>query len=75
MNKANYVFSKEGSLVEVPYVEPTFWKVLVSSQWFQGIMACEGIIWSMWYDMCNIIYGVCKMIYMMIHVTLIAWLS
>ena len=31
MNEANSVFAKEGSLVEVPYVEPSFWEVLMSS--------------------------------------------
>ena len=28
MNEEDSVFAKEGSLVEVPYVEPSFWKVL-----------------------------------------------
>ena len=28
MNEADSVFSKEGSLVEVPCVEPSFWEVL-----------------------------------------------
>ena len=27
MNEADSVFSKEGSLVEVSYVEPSFWEV------------------------------------------------
>ena len=31
MNEANFVFVKEGSLVEVPYFEPSFWEVLMSS--------------------------------------------
>ena len=31
MNEADSVFAKEGSLVEVPYVEPSLWEVLMSS--------------------------------------------
>ena len=31
MNEADSVFAKEGCLVEVPYVEPSFWEVLMSS--------------------------------------------
>ena len=30
MNETDFVFAKEGSLVEVPYVEPSFWEVLMS---------------------------------------------
>ena len=52
MNEAEFVFAKEGSLVEVPYVEPLFWGVLMSSPWFQGLMEYERIIWTTWYDMC-----------------------
>ena len=39
MNEAHSVFVKEGSLAEDPYVEPSFWEVLMSSPWFQGLMA------------------------------------
>ena len=46
---------KEGSIVEVPYFEPLFWKVLISSPWFQGLMAYERMIWTMWYDMYNML--------------------
>ena len=49
------VFVKEGSLVEVPYVDPSFFEVLMSSPWFQGIIAYERMIWTMWYDMCNML--------------------
>ena len=31
MNEADSVFAKEGSLIEVPYVEPSFLEVLMSS--------------------------------------------
>ena len=31
MNKADSVFAKVGSLVEVAYVEPSFWEVLMAS--------------------------------------------
>ena len=41
INKANSVFDKEGSLVEVPYVKPSFWEVLMTSPWFQGLMKYE----------------------------------
>ena len=27
MNETYYVFAKEGSLLEVPYVDPSFWEV------------------------------------------------
>ena len=75
MNEADSVFAKGGSLIEVPYVEPSFWEVLMLSPWFQGLMAYERMIWTMWYDMCNMLCSVCKMICMMMHVTLMAWLS
>ena len=38
MNEVDCVFAKEGSLVEVPYVEPLFWEVLMSIPLFQGLM-------------------------------------
>ena len=41
MNEADSVFAKKGSLVEVPYVEPSFWEVMTSSPWSQGLMAYE----------------------------------
>ena len=31
INEPDSVFAKEGSLVKVPYVEPSFWEVLISS--------------------------------------------
>ena len=43
MNEANNIFTKEGSLVDVPYVEPSFWEFLMLNPWFQGIMAYEGM--------------------------------
>ena len=75
MNEADSVFVKGDSLVEVPYVEPSFWKVLMSSPLIPSLMEYEGMISAMWYAMCDMICVVCKMICMMIHVTLIAWLS
>ena len=75
MNETDSVFAKEGSLVEVPYVEPSFWEVLMSIPWFQGLMTYERMIWTMWYDMCNMLCVVGKMISMMMNVTLMAWLS
>ena len=44
INKTDFVFVKEGSLVEVPYVDPSFWEVQWSSPWFQGLMAYERMI-------------------------------
>ena len=32
--EADYLFAKEGSLVDVPYVEPLFWEGLMSSLLF-----------------------------------------
>ena len=44
MNETGSVFSNEDSLVEVPYVETLFWKVLMLSPRFQGIMAYEWVL-------------------------------
>ena len=44
MNEADFVFGNEESLVKVPYVDPSFWKVLMSSPWFQRLMAYEWIL-------------------------------
>ena len=44
MNEADSMLVKEGSLVEVPYVEPLFWDVLMSSPRFRGLMAYERMI-------------------------------
>ena len=60
MNEADSVFAKEGSLVEVPYVEPSFWNVLMSSAWFQGIMAYE---WMIWQKLCVICYVLWYVLY------------
>ena len=82
MNEADSVFAKEGSLVEVPYVEPSLWEVLMTSPWFQGLMPYEWMIWTtlcvIWIMICamwNMLRDVCKMISLMMHVTLMAWLS
>ena len=82
MNEADYVFAKKGSLVEVPCVEPSFWEVLMSIPWFQGLMEYEWMIWTtlcvtwiMICAMCVLLCVVCKMLSMMIHATLIEWLS
>ena len=50
MNEADSVFAKEISLVEVSYVEPSFWEILMSSPWFQGLMAYGWMIWNMLCD-------------------------
>ena len=75
MNEADSMFANEYSLVEVPYVEPSFLEILISSPWFQSLMAYQGIICTMWYDLCNMLCAICKIICMMMHVSLIAWHS
>ncbi len=60
MNEADSVFAKEGSLVEVPYVEPSLWEVLMSSPWFQGLMTYEWIIWK---KLCVIFYFIWYVLY------------
>ena len=46
MTEADSVFSKEGSLVEVPYIEPSFLEVLMLCQWFKGLMPYGQTIWN-----------------------------
>ena len=53
MNEADSVFANEDYLFEVPYVEPSFWKVLMSSPWFQYLMTYE---WMIWKKLCVIYY-------------------
>ena len=81
MNEPDSVLAKEGSLVKVPYVEPSFWELLMPSQWFQGLMEYERIIWKMLYVICNMLCAMCKMlcvvcnmISMMMNVTPMSWL-
>ena len=59
-----------------------FLEFLMSSRWFRSLMAYEWIIWKMLCLICNILCALCKMlcvlcnmISMMMHVTLMAWLS
>ena len=47
MNEEDSVFAKEGSLVEVWYVEPSFLDVLMTSLWFKGLISYERMIWNM----------------------------
>ena len=54
------VFSNADSLVEVPNVEPSFWKVLMSSLWFKGLMAYE---WMIWKKLCVICYVLWYVLY------------
>ena len=61
INEADSVFSKEGSLVNGPYVEPLFWEVLLSGPCFQSFMAYEQMIWKMSYAICNMLCAMCKM--------------
>ena len=39
MNEAYSVFAKEGFIIEVPYIKPSFWEVQISNPLFQGLMA------------------------------------
>ncbi len=79
MKKADSVFAKEGSLVEVPYVKPSFLEVLMSSPGFHDFMAYERMIRKMLCVICNMLSAMyktlwsgCNMILMMMHVTLMA---
>ena len=57
MNETDSVFEKEDFLVDVPYVEPLFWEVLMLYPWFEGLMAYERMIWK---DlMCYMQYAMC----------------
>ena len=57
MNEADSVFSKEGSVVEVPYVEPSFGEVLMSSPWSEGLMEYERMICGIF--ACYMKYVIC----------------
>ena len=59
MNEEDSVFAKEVSLVEVPYVDSSFWEVLYA-------------ICNLLCAMCKMLYVVRNMISMMMHVTLMA---
>ena len=74
MNAEDSVIAKEGSLEEVPYVEHSFYEVLMSTPSFKDLTANERIIWTMWYAMCNMFSVVCKMTIMIMRVTLMAWI-
>ena len=60
MNEVAFVFGKDGYLVEVTYVEPSFWEKLMSSPLFQSLMAYERMIWNMLGAICNILCAKCK---------------
>ena len=72
MNEADSVFATEGSLVEIPYIEPSFFGILDVMSMIQSLMAYERIIGKMLCGMCKTLYIVCNMIRMMILVTLMA---
>ena len=76
MNEAGSVFAEEGFLVEVPYVEPSFSRVLMSSPWLLGLIAYAWMIWKKLCVICYVLYEdvMCCThydIYVM-HVTLMA---
>ena len=56
MDETDSVFANEDSLVGVSYVDPSFWKLLMSTPWFKGLMAYE---W--WYEKA-MYYMLCAMI-------------
>ena len=79
MNEVDSVFAKEGSLVKVPYVEPSF----LESLDVKSMIPMSHGIWTndMQNAMCYMQYVMCyvqmlcvvwNMISMMMHVTLIA---
>ena len=79
MNEANSVFDKQGSLVEVPYVEPLFLgslnvKSMIPRSHGIGINDMNNIMCYMKYDMCYVYAIVCcvQNVKMMVHVTLMA---
>ena len=61
INEEDSVISNEDSLIEVPWVEPSFCKVLMSCPWFLGLMAYELMIWKklcvicyvLWHELCE----------------------
>ena len=79
MNEVDSLFAREGSLVEVPYVETSFWEVVMLSPWFQDLMSYERMklnmicaICNMLCSICNMLCALCNMIRMIMHVTLMA---
>ena len=58
-DEADYVFSKEGSLVEVPYVEPSFLgslnvKSMIRRSHGIGMNDMNNVMCYMNYDMCYV---------------------
>ena len=77
MNELGCVFAKEGSLVEVPYVEPSFLgsldvKSMIPRSYEYERIICKMlcVICNMLCAMCKMLCAVCNMISMMMHVTL-----
>ena len=54
MNEADSVFATEGSLVEIPYIEPSFFGILDVMSMIQSLMAYERI-----YERCYVLYEIC----------------
>jgi len=71
INEAGSLFAKEGSLVEVPYVDPlcAICKMICA----MCKMLCA--ICKMIYSMCKMFCTKCSIMSMMMHVILMAWLS
>ena len=65
MNEVASIFSKEGSLVEVPYVNPSFWEVLMSWHMKNDM---KYVRCYMQYVMCYVQYVMCYMQYFMCYV-------
>ena len=55
MNEVDSVFAKEGSLVEVPYVEPSFFLKSLCQ------VHDSKVSWHMneWYEKCYVLYAIC----------------
>ena len=62
MNEADSEFAKEGSLVEVPYVEPSFLGSLDVKSMIPRSYEYERIICKMLCVICNMLCAMCKML-------------
>ena len=76
MNDTDSMFAKSDSLVDVPYVEPSFLgslnvKSMIRRSHGIGMNDMNNVMCYMNYDMCYV-YAVCKMLSMITHVTLMA---
>ena len=77
MNEANFLFAKADSLVEVPYVELSFLgspnvNFMIPRSHGIRMNDMNNVMCYMNYDMCYAYDVLCKMLSLMMHVTLMA---